>query len=216
MNDQPLDNAELEFLEETLMKYGDDFSILNASELDGYFTALVSGPEMIDPSVWFPAIWEGREIDWEDPEEFKRFFGLAIRHMNSIATTLMESPEQFVAMFEQHEMGDELIDAPEEWCFGYMRGVGLSAWQLPPAETALLETISLHGLEENFAALDELSKAQFIQSTTLIDPAVRALHAYWLSKRMHLAPSASAGAKVGRNDPCTCGSGKKFKQCCLH
>ncbi|MDH1213168.1 SEC-C metal-binding domain-containing protein [Pseudomonas chengduensis] len=22
-------------------------------------------------------------------------------------------------------------------------------------------------------------------------------------------------AKVGRNDPCTCGSGKKYKQCCM-
>jgi hypothetical protein len=22
------------------------------------------------------------------------------------------------------------------------------------------------------------------------------------------------GARVGRNDPCTCGSGKKFKHCC--
>ena len=24
------------------------------------------------------------------------------------------------------------------------------------------------------------------------------------------------GAKVGRNDPCPCGSGKKYKKCCLH
>jgi uncharacterized protein YecA (UPF0149 family) len=23
------------------------------------------------------------------------------------------------------------------------------------------------------------------------------------------------GAKVGRNDPCPCGSGKKYKKCCL-
>jgi preprotein translocase subunit SecA len=23
-----------------------------------------------------------------------------------------------------------------------------------------------------------------------------------------------AGPRVGRNDPCPCGSGKKFKQCC--
>jgi hypothetical protein len=23
------------------------------------------------------------------------------------------------------------------------------------------------------------------------------------------------GSKIGRNDPCTCGSGKKYKQCCL-
>jgi SEC-C motif domain protein len=29
------------------------------------------------------------------------------------------------------------------------------------------------------------------------------------------APIKSAQAKVGRNDPCPCGSGKKHKQCCL-
>ncbi|WP_317451590.1 SEC-C metal-binding domain-containing protein [Methylobacter psychrophilus] len=23
-------------------------------------------------------------------------------------------------------------------------------------------------------------------------------------------------SKVGRNDPCPCGSGKKYKKCCLH
>ena len=27
-------------------------------------------------------------------------------------------------------------------------------------------------------------------------------------------PFRRASAKVGRNDPCTCGSGKKFKKCC--
>ena len=28
-------------------------------------------------------------------------------------------------------------------------------------------------------------------------------------------PFIHADAKVGRNDPCPCGSGKKFKKCCL-
>ncbi|MFZ5557551.1 MAG: SEC-C metal-binding domain-containing protein [Pseudomonadota bacterium] len=28
-------------------------------------------------------------------------------------------------------------------------------------------------------------------------------------------PHVRAGAKVGRNDPCPCGSGKKYKKCCL-
>lgn len=28
--------------------------------------------------------------------------------------------------------------------------------------------------------------------------------------------SNSNKSKIGRNDPCTCGSGKKFKKCCLH
>lgn len=27
-------------------------------------------------------------------------------------------------------------------------------------------------------------------------------------------PFVRSGAKVGRNDPCSCGSGKKFKKCC--
>ena len=29
-------------------------------------------------------------------------------------------------------------------------------------------------------------------------------------------PVRTAGAKVGRNDPCPCGSGKKYKHCCMH
>jgi len=29
------------------------------------------------------------------------------------------------------------------------------------------------------------------------------------------APVVNDGKKVGRNDPCPCGSGKKYKHCCL-
>ncbi len=29
-------------------------------------------------------------------------------------------------------------------------------------------------------------------------------------------PVSSLGSKVGRNEPCPCGSGKKYKKCCLH
>jgi len=28
-------------------------------------------------------------------------------------------------------------------------------------------------------------------------------------------PAANPNRNVGRNDPCPCGSGKKFKKCCL-
>jgi uncharacterized protein YecA (UPF0149 family) len=30
------------------------------------------------------------------------------------------------------------------------------------------------------------------------------------------APAMRVGNKVGRNDPCPCGSGKKFKKCCIN
>ncbi|HSO36562.1 MAG TPA: SEC-C metal-binding domain-containing protein, partial [Labilithrix sp.] len=40
---------------------------------------------------------------------------------------------------------------------------------------------------------------------------VAELRAYWQSKRQVV----NAAPKVGRNEPCPCGSGKKHKKCCL-
>jgi len=52
-----------------------------------------------------------------------------------------------------------------------------------------------------------------------IAPNVRALHAYWLTRRARgvqdLARRDRAPLRVGRNEPCPCGSGKKYKKCCL-
>ncbi|HWA10057.1 MAG TPA: YchJ family metal-binding protein [Opitutaceae bacterium] len=38
---------------------------------------------------------------------------------------------------------------------------------------------------------------------------------YLREARLGPAPYKSAAPKVGRNDPCPCGSGKKYKHCCL-
>lgn len=35
------------------------------------------------------------------------------------------------------------------------------------------------------------------------------------TKESYLKPIENEGRKIGRNDPCPCGSGKKFKQCCI-
>ena len=32
--------------------------------------------------------------------------------------------------------------------------------------------------------------------------------------RPQAAPRTATGEKLGRNDPCPCGSGKKYKKCC--
>lgn len=36
----------------------------------------------------------------------------------------------------------------------------------------------------------------------------------WKGRIMRVAPVVSL-PKVGRNDPCPCGSGRKFKKCCV-
>lgn len=41
------------------------------------------------------------------------------------------------------------------------------------------------------------------------------VHGPWCDHDHHHAePYVRAMPKVGRNDPCPCGSGKKFKKCC--
>jgi SEC-C motif domain protein len=37
---------------------------------------------------------------------------------------------------------------------------------------------------------------------------------YFEDGKVQVQPYERTGEKVGRNDPCHCGSGKKFKKCC--
>lgn len=43
----------------------------------------------------------------------------------------------------------------------------------------------------------------------------RRIEAYQASRRRAALGEQFSGTKVGRNDPCPCGSGKKYKKCCL-
>ncbi len=57
------------------------------------------------------------------------------------------------------------------------------------------ELSTWHWSEEGF---DDIEDPSFLD---MIDPS---------------APTTNPFRNVGRNDPCPCGSGKKFKKCCLH
>ncbi len=79
--DEPLTGEDFAFLESILIKYGTDESLKNASDLDGFFTAIVSGPEMVMSSEWLPEIWGGEDKSpvFEDFEEAGRFTGCVMR-----------------------------------------------------------------------------------------------------------------------------------------
>lgn len=217
---QPLNDQEFEQLDDILMKYGHDDSILCVSELDGFLTAIVSGPDLIQPSHWLPEIWGGEEHspEWESEQEFQQFMSLVIRHMNAIIEVLIEAPEHYEAMLMVNNTGKNPVYIAEEWAFGFMKGVDLGDWsELPDDIQTWLDVIDLHGREENFPILHKMSLEEHQQTVKEIDHAVRELHAFWLSKREPLQlETVHAGRLPGRNDPCPCGSGKKYKKCCLH
>lgn len=217
---EPLSKHEFELVDDILTKYGHDDSILCISELDGFLTAIVSGPDVIQPSQWFSVIWggEANAPEWDSEQEFRQFMTLVVRHMNAIAEVLMESPNDYEAMFMVSNMGEKTVYIAEEWAFGYMKGVDLGDWPELPAELQTwLDVIDLHGREENFSILKKLSLEEHQQTVKEIDPAVRKLHAFWLSKREHpKLETIHAERLPGRNELCPCGSGRKFKKCCLH
>ncbi|MTH46521.1 YecA/YgfB family protein [Intestinirhabdus alba] len=214
MKTGPLNESELEWLDEVLTKYNTEYAILDVAELDGLLTAVLSAPEYIAPEQWLDAAWGGPQHvpRWSSAEEKQRFTALALQHRDDTAERLNDFPEQYAPLFGLREIDGREIEIVEEWCFGYMRGVALSDWSaLPDALRPALEAIALHGSEENFERLDRLSPEAFAQSVDAIRQAVLDLHAYWMAYRQALSDVRS-----DRDEPCPCGSGKKYKQCCLH
>ncbi|MFL1416909.1 UPF0149 family protein [Pseudomonas fildesensis] len=184
MQAQPLTPADFAFIDETLLKYGDDHSVLNLAELDGYFTALVSSPAQVDIAEWFPAIWGGQNPEWESPEEAQQFLDLCVRHMNTLATQLASNAQGFKAQFDETEHQGHALTLAEEWCFGYIRGAAIGNWpELPGEQAAQLEKISWCAEQDNFELPADLDVKAHQQRVSEIEPAARALHDYWLALR---------------------------------
>ena len=218
-----LDDFLLDRIDENADTEGKDEGILGLSDLDGLLAAVVSGPNLIPPSQWLPAVWGDFEPEWESEKETQKVMMLMIDIMNSTALTLMESPEDFEPLFLERVVDDKTYTIVDEWCEGYMRGVSLAQelWDSAGLEMQiLLRPIKGFTHLTNWQAHDLPTEAEVANMRNAITPNAQAIHAYWLQRREDFKPSVSTvrreSPRIGRNDPCPCGSGKKYKKCCLH
>lgn len=180
MSQGPLTEEQIEWLDEALMKYATEHSVLDVAEMDGLLTAMLSGPESVDPAVVLQAIWGGEDVSWETEHDLKMFVALTFQHMNDIADRLNDYPEQYEPLFGTSVIGDEELTVVSEWCFGYLRGVALLDLDVSHEEVRpSFDAIALHGQEDNIAKIDELSKEGFLRSIEEIKPAALSLHSYW-------------------------------------
>jgi len=227
----PLDDEELDWIDQFLLDRIDDETdtegknegVLNVSELDGFLTALVSGPAVVPPSRWLPVVWGDFEPEWKNAKEFEAVFMLLIRHMNGIAAALMAQPDDFEPLFMERVVEGKTYTIVDEWCEGYVQGVKLTAdqWGAGGLEMeVLLMPIRAFTSETDWRAHELSSDVEIENLHCAITCSVREIHAYWLARREAYAsssvPVSRTEPSVGRNDPCPCGSGKKFKKCCLH
>lgn len=220
MKTGPLNESELEWLDDVLARYGNEHSVMDVSELDGMLTAILSSPVEIEPAEWMLAVWGGADHvpHWANDRERDHFVNLTLQHMDDIGERLGDYPDQYEPLFGTREEEGQEITIVEEWCFGYMRGAALSDWSaLPENLQPHLDAIALHGSEEHFGRLDELSAEEYVASVDLLTPAAITLCHYWLDnpQAAPVKQPIKNESKIGRNDPCPCGSGKKYKSCCL-
>jgi uncharacterized protein len=212
----PLTDDELDRLEAFLLSDDTGEEAMMIDELHGFLTAVVSGPDMIMPSEFYPEIWGQPEFD--TMAQAQEMSALVMRLYNEVSRSLRAGEFEPLIMERPRKRGGP-IPIAEGWCVGYVRGIKLRVESWQPHLSALSEwlfPISTFGIIDGkvSAALQPKTLAEHRELCAKLPESALAIHRYF---RKH-APSPvrsvlRAAPKIGRNDPCPCGSGKKYKKC---
>ncbi|MFV0283620.1 MAG: UPF0149 family protein [Castellaniella sp.] len=205
-----------------------DFS-MDVATLEGWLTALAIGPRMVMPSDWLPWVWDfeyGQEdVDFASLEQANEIIGLIMGWWNQIVQNFQNHPETFEPVFRR-----QAVWGAAEWCEGFLKATQLfdaDDWSLLWAADAFKTTKGNHDLITPFLRLGDEGGMEITRETgdaqrwvDAVVPTVLAINKYWAPRRIQLTGDRAqrtmrrATPKVGRNDPCPCGSGKKYKHCC--
>jgi uncharacterized protein len=221
-SDSPEFDYDIEALEEYLLSPDLPDEALLLSGLDGYLTAIAVSPQPIPSEEWLPEIWDGAMPPLAVRTETDWVVDAIKAHYAAIRRVLAEQPELLDPIFEQDTDGAPM---PETWAEGFMRGVQLRRQDWKPLfETEgwrLLGPIGIFAELPDDRAPPILSEKRREEvrnnAGSLFATCVAGLHGFWEATRRQGAVPPRTGkiiVKVGRNAPCSCGSGRKFKRCC--
>lgn len=221
--------ARLERLLDDLPVLDWDTPPLSLSMLDGYLTCVLVSPMMIVPSLWLPGVWGSEDYDFESEAQARDLIGAVMGHYNAIARTLAAG-HKIKPVFEEDPNSGEVLWEP--WVAGFERAMRLdvTGWEEvvqsgdEEASASLLFLLALYEIDQGISQLEESAIAEVDETAPGIIPnCVAALHSLSVANRSPIgstpyspegfAPSKAA-SKPGRNDPCHCGSGRKYKKCC--
>ena len=211
---------------------------LRYHELQGFLFAIGSAPELVSPSVWLPLIFAKGDPVFASKKEADRIVGSIMSLYNGINRDILAErvclPESCQPRAQVMSNFDE--DAPlHQWSHGFACGHTFLAdsWEEftdPEAEENLdmdrmvLTFFCSPQVAEQYRSLyfsEEPSVASLGEKMTKLIPEAlsryasvgRALYEHRLQDRASQSP-VTRGPKIGRNEPCPCGSGKKYKNCC--
>lgn len=222
---EPLTEVELDHLGQFL-KNCKGGKAMNIEELDGFFSALIVGSEIVAPSEYMREVFGSETPEtyqFESLEEANEILGLMMRHWNDIAGTLSKG-EIYVPLLLLDENG---VEHGNDWAHGFIRGTRLrhDSWAELLADDDhggwMIPMLMLyHEHDEDPAMRPNPIGPE--QREKVIESMVAGLVGAYRYFRQHGQSHVStrgpeprhANVKIGRNDPCPCGSGKKYKRCC--
>ena len=205
---------------------------LSYHELQGFLFTVVSAPEMIPPSDWLPIIFAEEDAGYGSPDEAQAILGQIMALYNTINAAVFDPPTLLPA---DCQLRDDVLanfedDAPiAQWSRGFLRGhMWLEElWEDLPDEVAeeLDATLMALGFfSSRQMAEDTSSERSFEAMADSIHRVVPAAVAQYAHMGRSIAtvlaepdwdePERTHHAKIARNEPCPCGSGKKYKRCC--
>lgn len=222
--DQPLSDKEFNELDKFLLSDRTADDCMAMDSLHGFLTAIVIGPEEIPLAEWLPHVWGADEKStptFKNEKDYEHIVGLIARYMNEIAITMEVAPKEYEPLFCEHEWeGKPVIDG-EAWAWGFNEGMELrsDAWD-PIFESnlaPLMHPIYLLGAEEieeeEMVLVDNPLKCHKLAIE--VESAIPEIHKFWAPLRKSAVQTIQRDTpKIGRNDECSCGSGKKYKKCC--
>ena len=225
--------AEVDRLAERLGQINNS-EALSLEGVDGLFCALIASPESTLPSDYLPVILGGETENshaFADLQDANDTLSLLMRYWNSI---IADFDRESIHLPYLVEPGIDGIPG-RAWARGFMRGVRLAptGWNdlLTKEDEGLLITIPLVAGEIDPSWPKE-PLTQEKQDELLQWMFAGAARAYRLfaDDRREFAQEFDQDAideddyspetyvrvepKIGRNEPCPCGSGKKYKKCC--
>ena len=225
VQNKPLTDAELDRLG-GLLKGCKDGRAMNVEALDGFFAALIARPETVMPSECYREVFGGEMSDtceFGSLDEANEILGLMMRHWNDIAGTLFKG-EVYVPLLLEDADGSALGN---DWARGFMRGMHMrhDGWaELMDDEEhggCLVPMMMLFHEQDEDPKMRPKPISPEQRENIKAHMAVGLLRAYrYFREQRQVSPSAHASKprrnapKVGRTDPCPCGSGKKYKKCC--
>ena len=218
----PLTESELDRLHDTLEA---GRAAMNLEAMDGYFTALICGPVFVSPSQALQQVL-GEDFVFEGNEQATDCLGLMMQHWNWIAVELQRTlaePHVYLPILLEDDTG---VAHGNNWAHGFMRGVQahpgtwndlLDSEDEGGALVPMMMLVHEHDPDPEMRppSMDPKKREEVI--TMMIAGATRCYGYYEAARRqgvMDQAPIRRQAPKVGRNEPCPCGSGRKYKHCC--